>query len=190
MKLIYFIIGFIILAEIIGGIYYLTRPVQNSRKNQEVSTSDTSTPSTDTSLSVLASGPIAQNTEFTASLELQTKDPTDGTDVIVVYDPAFLTPMPAAANTIISPGSLYQDYPVNNLVSPGRINFSAVIKPNTSGFSGKGILGTIRFKALKKGLTNIEIEYTPGSTSDSNIISTQTGSDILQRVENAKILIE
>ena len=80
----------------------------------------------------------------------------------------------------ISPGSLMPST-VANIVdaSTGKISFSQITSGNTT-FTGSGVLATARFKALAAGTANAVFDFTPGSTSDTNVAS--GGVDILTSV--------
>lgn len=59
------------------------------------------------------------------------------------------------------------------------------------GYTGNGVLATITFKALKEGTANVSFDYTPGSTTDSNIWHNTLfpPTDILAGVENGTYTI-
>ena len=71
--------------------------------------------------------------------------------------------------------------------SAGTIKFSQVATGGTN-FSGRGILATIHFKAVKMGVSNLKFDFKPGSTTDTNVA--YQGQDQLIQVENAVYSIE
>ncbi len=117
------------------------------------------------------------------SINLTTSEPTDGTDVIVKYDPALLQ-----AQTV-TPGTIYDAYPAQKIDSKtGTITLSA-IATGATGFSGNGAFAKVTFKALKAGSTTLSLDYQDGSTTESNVMSTDTGKDILNKVDSLKLTI-
>ena len=93
---------------------------------------------------------------------------------------------PDTAGTQITSGSLF-DRVLTNEVSEGKISYSA--GSQGSPFNGQGTLATVSFKGLQSGTAGVVFDFTPGSTSDSNIIEQGTGGDILESVTNGSYQI-
>ncbi len=112
---------------------------------------------------------------------------TDSTDLVVKYDPVFLTPK---TGTFAKAGTLYSEYPalqvdkVSNL-----IGISGITVPAKEGFNGAGVFAKLYFTALKDGQTQLSIDFQPGGTADSNVVLTGSTNDILGFIKNADILI-
>lgn len=110
---------------------------------------------------------------------------TDGTDVLINYDPTKLTV------ESIDFTNLYDKYPGNsNDPQKGRIvisGLSSVEQP----VNGKGTLATINFtvkKDAKEGETSLIFDFDPKDklkTTDSNIVQRGKVTDILDSVVNA-----
>lgn len=99
----------------------------------------------------------------------------DGVDVIISFDPVLLKAEP------VKVGTLFNDYPQNDL-EDGKITLSGI--SDSTGYLGKGILGTIVFKAVKPGSASVKIEYRPDDTIESNVILSGAAKDILGKVED------
>lgn len=97
----------------------------------------------------------------------------DGVDVIISFDPVLLKAEP------VKVGTLFNDYP-QNAQEDGKITLSGI--SDSTGYSGKGILGTIVFKAVKQGSASVKIEYSPDATIESNVILSGAAKDILGNV--------
>lgn len=114
---------------------------------------------------------------------------TDGTDVILTYDTSRFNAIS------ISSGSIYGDYPGNNIdATNGKITVSGLASV-TSPFSGSGILATVNLQVLEAappGATQIKFDFDPANkskTTDSNVVERGTVSDILSSVTNGNYTI-
>lgn len=112
---------------------------------------------------------------------------TDGTDAIILYDQGKLTA------TNITSGTIYSDYPGNNIDdATGKINISGLASVS-SAFTGTGTLATIDFTvkdSAATGATIVSFDYkTGGSTTDSNVVERGTVVDILSSVTNGNYTI-
>lgn len=113
--------------------------------------------------------------------------PTDGTDVTVKFDPKFLE---AISGSLVK-GDIYLDYPVLALDGEnGTVKVSGISGISGKGFNAVGDLATFKIKAKQKGKTALAVEFTKGSTTDSNMIETKTSQDILDKVTNLSLTIE
>lgn len=114
---------------------------------------------------------------------------TSGTDLILRYDPKVLEP----AQDFFLLGKIYDSYPLTNIDrKEGVIKVSAVVSAGKKGFNGIGELGIANFTAKAKGDANLTIVFSkPGLTSDSNVFATDEGSkDVLGTVTNLKLNIK
>lgn len=114
---------------------------------------------------------------------------TDGTDAILAYDSTRFSA------TSISSGSIYPDYPGNNIDDAnGKITISGLASV-TSPFSGQGTLATVNFKVTDTapaGVTQIKFDFDPNNkaeTRDSNVVERGTVSDVLNSVVNGNYTI-
>lgn len=134
----------------------------------------------------------AFNTECTFSLNVNLDTggvATDGTDAILAYDTSRFTA------TSITKGTIYPDYPGNNIdAASGKITISGLASVSTP-FSGKGTLATVNFKVAKEataGVTQMTFDFDPNNkaeTRDSNVVERGTVADILNTVVNGSYTI-
>lgn len=115
---------------------------------------------------------------------------TDGTDAILIYDPSRLN-----ATSIVN-GTIYADYPGNNIDSVnGKITVSGLASI-TAPFAGQGgILATINFTVKNDaptGVTQVNFDFDPNNkskTTDSNVVQRGTVVDILNSVVNGSYTV-
>lgn len=125
--------------------------------------------------------------KITVGVSLLSNKSVDGFDVIVSYDPALLSVEATGSAKPFLAGSLFNDYPQNLLDKDlGKITVSGIsnqpVTPN-------GFLGSVIFIAKAPGLAKISLDFTPLSTTDTNVTETKTGNDILDKVENVELNI-
>lgn len=109
-----------------------------------------------------------------------------GTDAILHFDPKVLE----ATSSAIEKGTIYQDYPALGIDGKlGTVTVSGINSADVN-FSGIGVLASINFTAKTSGSTTVSLEFTPGSTTDTNIVDPVSGGDILQMVNNLKLSIK
>ena len=125
--------------------------------------------------------------QITVAIKASAPNPTDGVDVIINYDPKLLEVIPAATGSPIRVSAMYNQYPNNQLdATKGKITASG-ISSETGGMLANGVFGTIVFRVKASGTVALNIIYSPGATSDSNIIENGTGKDVLAGVENLQL---
>lgn len=115
---------------------------------------------------------------------------TDGTDVILFYDP---TRIKAEK---INNGTIYADYPGNSIdAQNGKITVSG-ISSVSSPFTGSGILASIDFTVLSDApseVTKVTFDFDPqdkAKTIDSNVVQRSTTvNDILGQVTDGTYTI-
>lgn len=137
-----------------------------------------------------SSGTFNKSCTFSLQINLNTGGvQTDGTDAILIYDSARFTA------TSISSGTIYPDYPGNNIdETNGKITVSGLASI-ASPFSGSGTLATVNFTvkdAAQTGATQIKFDFDPNDkskTTDSNVVERGTVADILNSVTNGNYTI-
>lgn len=199
-KVIMIVLAVVVVAEIGWGVWSLTL---GSGKSQPVKTSNQQTSST-TDSTLQKSAQPAKLTLTTQSSNIKVGDvvkvdilidtggrATDGTDLILNFDPKVLSVKTASASAKdvpISTGTVYSSFPKNSL-DPGKISLSGISGLNNS-FTGQGLLGSVNFTALLPGQTAVAIDFGLGKTSDSNVIESKTNQDILSEVSNLNLNIK
>jgi len=101
---------------------------------------------------------------------------TFGTDVVLIYNPKFLTAIK------INPGHIYPNYPENLQDIDdvmGKVKFSGTIGLNQTPKAADGVLGEVYFRAKQTGTTQVNFEWYPGGTNDCNIVPSAAGLDLL-----------
>lgn len=182
-KLIFGILGVVILVELIIGFRTITASkIQSGSIPQIQSMTDPQ----------IVIKPLQTNVKVGQTVEVEALvvtggKSTDSTDLILKFDPNFLE---ASASTAIKTGQIYQDYPVS-VIDPklGEIAVSGVTPPKGKPFVGIGTLATFTFKTLKVGKTSLTVDFQKGDTADSNVVLSGTSKDILDQVYNADISI-
>ncbi len=111
---------------------------------------------------------------------------TDGTDVIIHYDNKLLT----ASSSGLLNGNIYPEYPIASIdQKSGTIKVSGTASVNQT-FAGEGLLTTVLMTTVKPGQAKITVDYTPGSTIDSNIVESTSSKDVLEEVNNLTLSIK
>lgn len=183
LKIIFIILGVVILIEIIIGLKTLLSPVPTPKKpvvNVSVSQGQ-----------ILLSSPkqiFLVGEIVPVNIRVSTGGhPIQGVDLVVKYDPSKLT----ASSSGFIKGEAYDDYPVANIdVDKGILRMSGIVSVGKPGFIGNGNFGTINFKAKSVGSSDISLIFSPGSTNDSNMIEVGSSKDVLGQVSDVKINIQ
>lgn len=137
-----------------------------------------------------ATGTFNRGCAFSLEMKLDTGGAqTDGTDAILFYDSTRFTA------TAVKSGTIYSDYPGNNIDSQqGKITVSGLASA-TSAFSGSGTLATIDFTVLENaptGISQMKFDFDANDkakTTDSNVVEKGTVADILSAVGNGSFTI-
>lgn len=133
------------------------------------------------------SGSVTSTTPVTLTITLDTASAkTDGTDIRLVFDPAKLQ-----AVDPISPGTIYGTYPAKTIDNTsGKVVVSGIAEIGKP-YTGKGTFATVQFKAVSgaTGTGTVAIDFTQGSTTDSNVAENGTNKDVLTSVQNATLTI-
>lgn len=109
----------------------------------------------------------------------------DGVDLVVRYNPKVLE---ATQGGLIK-GKILSEYPLVSLdAGKGLISISGISSLN-KGFIGTGQFATLNFKAKAVGAAPLTIDFTKDSTTDSNLVETGTSKDILEIVDNLELNI-
>lgn len=128
--------------------------------------------------------------KVTVNINLTSTKPTDGTDIILMYNPKLLSVVTNNPNnSAVRVGSLYSDYPVNSVdEKTGRIIVSGIVTKQ-GGIKAEGLFGSIEFQAKLAGRTKVVFDFTKGSTIDSNVIENKTSQELLDQVDNIEFNI-
>lgn len=136
-----------------------------------------------------ATGTFNRGCNFTLEIKVNTGGvQSDGTDVILFYDPTRFQAIK------INNGTAYSEYPTADIDSQnGRINISGISL--TTAFSGVGTFATIDFKVADDaptGVSQIKFDFDPNDktkTTDSNIVEKGAVVDVLNSVTNGSYTV-
>lgn len=127
--------------------------------------------------------------DIPVTINIESNKKTAGVDLVIRYDPNLLV-IDRTAKIPVVAGNLYTDYPINKSdEKQGSILISGVTS-KMDGVIPKGVFGTILFKAKAVGGAKISLEFVKGSTTDTNIIESQSAKDILEQVDNLDLVIK
>ena len=140
-----------------------------------------------------ATGVLNKGCEVSIKIDLDTQGvQTDGTDVIVTYNPAQLT----TSTSGITNGTIYPEYPGNSVdTSAGKISISG-ISSVSSPYTGSGTFATIKFTVASTLAANTPIalnfDFDPNNktkTTDTNVVERGTIADVLASVTNGSYTV-
>lgn len=182
-KIIFIILGVIILAEVVYAVKVLSSP------------SPALLPA-DKKIIVKAEGKIslttpkkayAVNDAIPVSVTVNSGGHNlDGADLIVRFDPKILE---ASSGSLIK-GQIFDEYPLLSADTQSAMISVSGVNSTGAGFNGTGQFVTFNFKAKTKGRTSLIIDYVKNSTSDSNLVEKETSKDVLGNVDNLELNIQ
>lgn len=181
-RIVFAILGMILLGEVIYAIRVLTSPIPAPPPRN-----------------ISIQKPVGKISLTAPKISFSTKDvvpvsvmvdtggqTVDGVDLIVHFDPKILE---ATSGGIIQ-GRIFDEYPAVSVDSKtGLIAISGIASLESS-FKGVGTFAIINLRAKKPGVTSLMIDFEKGSTVDSNVVETGTSKDILEVVDNLELDIK
>lgn len=188
---IFLLIGLAIILELVWAYRYLNKPQppQVSPGNRIIVSPKVTTISQNIISLATDKSTLKVGDKVVVSVEIKADKATDGTDLVILYDPKLLSVLANSSKQVMNIGSLYNDYPVNMAdEKAGRISVSG-ISTQSGGVVPNGTFGTLTFRAEAPGNATVSLGFTPGSTTDTNMIETRTAKDILAKVDNLDIRI-
>lgn len=186
-KIIFLILGLIVLIEVIYAVRVLTAPASSSpalsqREEQSGSEGKIS----------LTSAQAAYNKgdAITVSVKIDTGGhDISGADLVVSYDSQILE----ATSSGLVRGNIFDEYPLISAdQSKGIISISGIAGVNNraGGFKGSGEFAVINFKAKEAGSALLTVNFQKGSTTESNLVEAGTSQNILEAVDNLEIVVQ
>lgn len=182
-KIIFIVLGLIILIEIIYAVKVLTSP-------SEITEPQTSTEVISSPGKISLSAPKSAflvNEVIPLYVDIDSGSRMlDGADVIIKFDPKVLE----ATSGALQKGEIFDEYPLlsadmkNGLISVSGVN------SKSGGFKGAGQFLIVNFKAKAKGETSLTVDFAKDVTSDSNLVEAATSKDILESVDNLSLQIQ
>jgi len=188
-KKILLILAIFIFIELVWAKFYLTKKGPTQSPTTQEKTATQTRPDTSINFSLSPDQQIIKiNQPFEVKLIINTQNKSaSAADAIILYDPNFLK----TSQKDITVGTIFPSYLlVKNDPEKGKITImGTTTDPAQTPFSGKGVFATIKFTPTKVGQTNLSYEFTKGSTADSNIVSSKTVKDILEKTKSATYTI-
>ncbi len=193
-KIVFIVLSLVIVTELIWGAWYILRPLPGQSipaltKNPAALFA----PARPTAQVILSStnSQIKSGDSLSVDITVNTSGRvTDGTDLVIKYDPKLLS-LSGAASAIFTKGSLYPEYLGQSVDSKlGIFRISGIANLGSkNNLLGQGKFGTINFNAIASGTTTISVDFKPNKTTDSNVIDRKLGQDILDKVTNLEVKI-
>ncbi len=162
----------------------------------------------ETSLYFPTSVDVESGIPFDVPVMLTAINSTVGVDLVAKFDPTqfqLLEVLPQASTSVFGTfaplnnvGSFDSALVASRANSNGTVLFSALAIDKASGnfqlpFAGQlsrtGPLALLRFKSLQTASGTISMAYSPNSTTESNVVSVDTGKDILINVVPVKVTV-
>ena len=188
------IVSVILIVLIIAGIFYLAYTFTSTTK--QATNLDKTQPANVVGLSLLpASGTYKVNQEFDVKIMVNTGGVSiDGVDAILQYDPTVLEVVDKnekLSGVQIATTELFPQY-LGNKIDAGTIMISGLVDLGGGSFKNNSAqsMAVITFKALAAAPnTEVKFQFTPKSTTDSNMVETQSAEEILAQVGNGSYVI-
>lgn len=183
-KIIFIILGVVILIEIIFAIRSLTT---------SVSTTPPPIPQVTSKVSAGEISLTASKTKFSVGEKIPISVIVDsgghsiaGVDLIVKFDPQALQ----ASKTDINTGSILDDYPLASVDEKEGLVTISGISQNKDGKILSGQFALINFQAKKTGKTSIVVDFQRDTTTHTNLVEANTLENILEKVDNLELTIQ
>ena len=196
-------IGFIIIAFLIiaAFVFLYTPTTQNT--GQVGSTNDTESAPRARLVLTTDKDSYVVGEDILVKVLLESSVEIAGVDVSIYYDPNILdisddakvaldtsAPADSASLYLLANVSVFEQVPFAEIIEGDKentFNFSAIASPQ-GGFSGDGVVGTFKMRALSRGVATIDFVFDGiGVPTDTNVAF--EGIDILDGVQGATITI-
>lgn len=188
IKNIVIVLSTIIIVEVVWAGLSLTK---TTPKNPPVSVPvSNTTPNSTNSISLQADKiPTKVGEKVNVSINISSDKKTAGADLIINYDPKLLSVEVVGSSAPVAKGNIYSDFPLNKVDTKlGKITVSG-ITDKSGGTIAQGLFGTIVFTAKAPGVAKVFLDFTKGSTADSNITDASSNQDILEKVTDVELNI-
>lgn len=129
---------------------------------------------------------VSKGNTFTTNIILDTEEnKVGGAGAKIIFNSDILE-----VDSITS-GAIFDDYPSTTFDnSQGKITISGISSSPNNLYVGRGTFASITFRAKATGNTTVLFDFTPGSTTDSNIAVSFGNGDILNAVGTLSITVE
>ncbi|QQG43244.1 MAG: hypothetical protein HYW45_03515 [Candidatus Daviesbacteria bacterium] len=191
MKIVFILLGLVIVGEVIWAISQLTTVGLPTQTNNATVPKNVVTPVSIAQVTLSSDKTsVKVGDKITVAINVSANKETDGTDLIINFDPTLLNVDTQNEKKVpVVTGQIYPDYPVNSLDSAkGKITVSGIASA-PGGVVTNGVFGTLNLMAKAPGTAKLTLEFTKGSTTDTNVIEAGVGTDILNSVSDLTINI-
>lgn len=181
-KIIFVILGIILLAEVVFAIKTLTSPTPSrslSKSSIQIENKELylSVPKTSYKVGEVIPVSVVVNTNSRK---------VSGADLMLNFDPKAIE----ATQGALVKGYFFDEYPVLSLDKNKGLIFISGVSNVKGGIDGMGQMATLLLRAKTSGKAFLTIAFNKGSTADSNLVLADTAEDILENVGNVEILIQ
>ena len=184
-KIIFTILGIILLVEFVYAVKVLTSPAPVAPTPPPASKNTVLLSGGKISLGVPKTS-FAFNEVISVNVMVESGGhDLDGVDLIIRYDPKILE---ATSGGIIK-GKIFDEYPLKSVDSKKGLIAISGISSLKSSFKGTGLFATMNLKAKAPGITALTVDFATGSTSDSNLVEAGSARDILEAVNNLELTV-
>lgn len=181
-RIIFVILGVIVLAEIVYVVRTLTLPTPPPpapKSSVQSETAKISLSAAKENFTVGEAVPVLVMIDTGGS-------EVSGADLIVSFDPKVLE---ATSGGLVA-GTIFDEYPLKSVDGAKGIIAISGISSLGNSFTGQGLLATLNLRAKEAGVASLVIDFTKGQTSESNLVENATSNDILESVDNLQINIQ
>lgn len=180
-KIIFAILGIVILVELIVVVRTLISPVSAPLPEPKTSIESVGKISLSTPSQNLR---IGETVPVWVAVDTGGKS-ISGADLILKFDPKILE---ATTGAVIK-GKIFDEYPLVSVdAKKGLISISGIDNLNNS-FNGVGQFAMINFKTKILGKTVLVVNFEKGATAASNLVEATTSENILETVDNLELEI-
>lgn len=183
-KIIFIVLGIVVLAEVIYAVKILIMPTSPSPASPK---SVVSLPTTAKISLTSAKLNYAVGEVIPVTVVVDTGGQSiDGVDLIVRFDPKALEIVPGS----LAAGKIFSEYPLlAGDAKEGLISISGVSSANNS-FTGQGEFAVLNLKAKLSGRTSLVIDFQKDMTTASNLVGSATSKNVLDTVDNLELQIQ
>lgn len=183
-KIIFLILGIIILVEVV----YVVRALTSPTSTPPLPVSNTSNQQSLGKISLITSQASYKiGEEIPVSVMIDTgANAISGVDLIVRFDPQVLT----ANVDDITKGEILSDYPFIDVDNKTGIVAISGINSIDKTFKGTGQFAVITMKAKKAGNTSVAVDFKRGTTTTSNLVEAKTAGNVLDTVDGVELIIQ
>ncbi len=182
-KIIFAILGIVILIEVIYAVKVLSSPTSSAdspnRINVQSSQGKISLTTPKTTYKVNENIPVSVVVDTGGRL-------LDGVDLIAHFDPKILTATPGA----IIRGQIFDEYPLVSVDVKNGLFLVSGINIMENSYRGTASFAVLNLKAKAPGKTQLTVDFQKGLTSDSNLVEAGTSKDVLEIVNNLELNIQ